>query len=488
MSRTPTPTAPMRIAPLAVLPVFFKLAGRRAIVVGGSAGAAWKAEILAASGADVLVFSPSPSMELEAVAEAAKGRVEVVKQIWSPSDLSGAAIAIADVETEEEAHLFVGAAHAAGVPVNVVDKPTFCDFQFGSVVNRSPLIIGISTDGAAPVFGQAIRARIETLLPAGFQAWAQAAWSWRPLVQALALPFQARRRVWERFARQALSRPNAPPTEEDRAALLASAHSETDAPAQGSVALVGAGPGDPELLTLMAVRALQSADVILHDDLVAPAILDFARREARRLVVGKRGHRPSCRQDDINALMISLAASGKRVVRLKGGDPLVFGRAGEEIAACRRAGIAVEVVPGVTAALGAAAGLLVSLTHRQHARRLQFVTAHSKEGRLPHDLDWKSLADPTATTAIYMGKAVLGEFADNLIRAGIDPSTPAVIVENATRAQERVFRSTVDGMAAIVAAEPLDGPCVMLIGAALAEVEDAQTSHVAEAARSQAGR
>ena len=202
------------------------------------------------------------------------------------------------------------------------------------------------------------------------------------------------------------------------------------------------------MLTLKAVRALQSADIILHDDLVSDAVLDFARREARRMVVGKRGHRPSCKQDDINAMMVSLARSGKRVVRLKGGDPLVFGRAGEEIAACRAAGIAIEIVPGITAALGAAAGIEASLTHRLHARRLQFVTAHSKEGRLPDDLDWKALADPTATTAVYMGKAVLGEFAEKLIAAGIDPATPAVIVENATRPEQRVIHSTVASMAA----------------------------------------
>ena len=167
--------------------------------------------------------------------------------------------------------------------------------------------------------------------------------------------------------------------------------------------------------------------------------------------------------------MVALARSGKRVVRLKGGDPLVFGRAGEEIAACAAAGIPVEIIPGITAALGAAAGIGASLTHRRHARRLQFVTAHSKEGRLPDDLDWKALADPTATTAVYMGKAVLGAFADNLLAAGIDPDTPSVIVENATRPDERVIRSTVARMAAIVADGGLEGPCVMLIGAALSE-------------------
>jgi uroporphyrin-III C-methyltransferase/precorrin-2 dehydrogenase/sirohydrochlorin ferrochelatase len=175
-------------------------------------------------------------------------------------------------------------------------------------------------------------------------------------------------------------------------------------------------------------------------------------------------------------MMVSLARSGKRVVRLKGGDPLVFGRAGEEIAACRAAGIPVEIVPGITAALGAAATIEASLTHRHHARRLQFVTAHSKEGHLPDDLDWQALADPTATTAVYMGKAVLGEFADNLLAAGIDSATPAIIVENATRPDQRVLTSSVAQMGALVAASDLEGPCVMLIGAALAEAAGSSLS------------
>jgi uroporphyrin-III C-methyltransferase / precorrin-2 dehydrogenase / sirohydrochlorin ferrochelatase len=471
MSRTLRETDSSRIAPLAVLPVFFKLAGRRAVVAGHGEGAVWKAELLAAAGAVLDIYPTEETDAFQALRANAPDRVTVAGRPWQEADLEGAALAIADLE-EADAAAFAAAARRAGVPCNVVDKPSLCDFQLGSVVNRSPLVIGISTDGAAPVFGQAIRTRIETLLPSGFQKWAEAAKSWRPAVQALGLPSQARRRLWERFARLALARPGDAPSEADRTAFDQAAREEASAGERGSVVLVGAGPGDPELLTLKAVRALQSADVILHDDLVSDAVLDFARREARRLVVGKRGHRPSCKQDDINAMMVALARSGKRVVRLKGGDPLVFGRAGEEIAACRAAGVPVEIVPGITAALGAAATIEASLTHRHHARRLQFVTAHSKEGRLPDDLDWRALADPTATTAVYMGKAVLGEFATNLLAAGIDPETPAVIVENATRPDQRVLTSSVAEMGALVASSELDGPCVMLIGMALAEAAD----------------
>jgi uroporphyrin-III C-methyltransferase/precorrin-2 dehydrogenase/sirohydrochlorin ferrochelatase len=228
--------------------------------------------------------------------------------------------------------------------------------------------------------------------------------------------------------------------------------------------LVGAGPGDPELLTLRAVRALQSADIILIDDLVAPEILDFARREAKKMLVGKTGYGPSCKQDEINALMITLARSGKRVVRLKGGDPMIFGRAGEEIAACRNAGIPIEVVAGVTAAQGAAARLAVSLTQRRDARRLQYVTGHSENGRLPQDLDWASLADPAATTVIYMPKRTIGELAAQAMAHGLSPTTPAVAVAAATRPDEAIVAGTVADIGAKLEAFPLSGPVLVFIG------------------------
>src|SRR5262249_5948939 len=241
------------------------------------------------------------------------------------------------------------------------DKPALSDFAFGAIVNRSPLVIGISTDGAAPVFGQAIRTKLEALIPKGFSRWAEAARALRPRIQSLGLSFKARRQLWERFAQTALARPNDDPSDLEALSTQLRAGPEQS----GSIVLVGAGPGDPELLTLRAVRALQSADVILIDDLVAPEILDFARREARKRLVGKTGYGPSCRQEEITQLMITLAKAGRRVARLKSGDPMVFGRAGEKIAACRAAGIPVELVPGITAAQGAASRLGVSLTHRR---------------------------------------------------------------------------------------------------------------------------
>jgi uroporphyrin-III C-methyltransferase/precorrin-2 dehydrogenase/sirohydrochlorin ferrochelatase len=465
MSRTPSEIKATRMAPLARLPAFFALEGKRAVVSGGSAAAVWKAELLSAAGARVDVFAAVVDEELRELAAApSRGEVSIQGRAWKAADLAGAAIAVADCANDDEAAAFAAAARAAGVPVNVIDRPAFCDFAFGAIVNRSPLVIGISTDGAAPVFGQAIRAKIEALIPRGFSRWADAARVWRPRVQALALPFRGRRGFWEKFAARAVAAPERAPTDADLEALLA----PMSAQQTGSVVLVGAGPGDPELLTLRAVRALQSADVILFDALVAPDILDFARREAKKMLVGKTGHKVSCRQDDINALMISLAKAGRRVVRLKGGDPMIFGRADEELAACRAAGIAAEVVPGITTAQGAASRLLVSLTRRGQARRLQYITGHAtidgRDAKLPSDIDWASVADPAVTTVVYMPVKTLPELVATAIGAGLDPATPAIAVERATRADERVIAGSIGDLPGTLAAQPPSGPVVVMIG------------------------
>jgi len=463
-TRTPSEARPPRMEALARLPVFFALTGKRAVVAGGSAAAAWKAELLAASGASVDVYAVDPGEEL--VEAAAPASITIHHRAIEAADLDGAAMAIGAFEDDGQAAAFATMARRAGVPVNVIDKPAFCDFSFGSIVNRSPLVIGISTDGAAPVFGQAIRARLEALIPRGFARWAQAARQWRPRVQALALSFRERRRFWEKFTERAVAEPERTPDQGDIDALMADTRgAASDA---GSVVLVGAGPGDPELLTLRAVRALQSADVILIDDLVAREVLDFARREAKKMMVGKTGHGPACKQSEINDLMIKLAKSGKRVVRLKGGDPMIFGRAGEEIAACRAANIPVEVVPGISAAQGAASRLLVSLTHRAQARRVQYVTGHDRDGKLPGDIDWRSLADPAATTIVYMPKKTLRLLSEHAIAQGLDPSTPAVAVANATRPDEAMIAATVGTIAEKIEASALDGPVLVMIGRVLA--------------------
>jgi uroporphyrin-III C-methyltransferase/precorrin-2 dehydrogenase/sirohydrochlorin ferrochelatase len=472
-ARQPVEARPPRMDDLARLPLFFALEGKRALVAGGGAGAAWKVELLSAAGGQVDVYLDGSADEFaEIAANPPRGPVIVHHRAWRPDDLAGAAIAIGGFEHKEDAAEF---ARAAGVPVNVIDKPQFCDFAFGAIVNRSPLVIGISTDGAAPVFGQAIRAKLEALIPRGFASWAEAARRWRAGVKASGLSFGARRRFWQLFTANALRQPNHIPGETDFANLLEITRSQAAAAETGSVTLVGAGPGDPELLTLKAVRALQSADVILFDSLVDRDVLEFARREAKKMLVGKTGYGPSCKQDDINALMVSLARSGRRVVRLKGGDPLIFSRAGEEIAACRAAGIAVEVVPGITAAQGAAASLGVSLTHRAHARRLQYITGHDRDGRLPADIDWSSVADPSATTVVYMPKKTLAELGDRAIAQGLDPQTPAIAIVSATRAGETVIAAPIAQIADRLAHTEAKGPVLVLIGRALESFSDRAT-------------
>ena len=373
---------------------------------------------------------------------------------------------------------FAAAARAGGVPVNVIDKPAFCDFSFGSIVNRSPLVIGISTDGAAPVFAQAIRAKLEALLPQGFALWAAAASRWREAVKASGLPFAGRRKFWQLFTAHAVTHPDRTPSDGDFANFIAAVKGQGAAVESGSVTLVGAGPGDAELLTLRAVRALQSADVILFDDLVSRDVLDFARREAKKLLVGKTGYGPSCKQDDINALMVSLARQGKRVVRLKGGDPLIFGRAAEEIAACKAASIPVEVVPGITAAQGAAAKLALPLTDRKHARRLQYVTGHAKNGRLPTDIDWQSFADSATTTAVYMPVRTLAALAAKAIAEGLDPDTPAVAIASATRSEQAVVTAPISALAAQIEKAALRGPVLVLFGQVCGELAVAASNAV----------
>lgn len=476
--RKPRDTSPAGLEPLAVLPVFVKLKGRRAVLAGGSAGAAWKAKLLAAAGADVEVFGPELSDEMQtAPAEAVAGSITLHARAWRPDDVVGAAFAVAALDDESDCAAFSKAARAAGAIVNAVDRPQLCDVQFGAIVNRSPLVVGISTDGAAPVFGQAIRSRIEGLLPRGFARWAAAAKAWRETLVSGIADFTARREAWRLFAERAVAEPDREPTEEDLADLLTARHGG-DEGRRGSVVLVGAGPGDPELLTLKAVRTLRAADVILYDDLVAPAVLDYARREARLMLVGKTGHGPSCRQAEINALMVKLARAGKRVVRLKGGDPLVFGRAAEEIEACRAAGIRAALIPGITSAQGAAASLLVPLTLRVGARRIQFITGHDRDGALPRDMNWSAVADPAATTAIYMPKRTLAAFLEKAIEHGLPPDTPAVAVYNATRPDQHVEGGTAASLARRVANASAAGPAIILIGEAVravvgaAEIDD----------------
>jgi uroporphyrin-III C-methyltransferase/precorrin-2 dehydrogenase/sirohydrochlorin ferrochelatase len=443
-------TMPARIAPLATLPLFHKLDGRKAVVVGASHGALWKAELLEAAGADVLVR----------------------REGWTEADLAGAAVAVADIADDDEAQRFILAAHAAGAVVNIIDRTELCDVTFGTIVNRSPVVLGISTDGGAPMLGQSIRARIEAVLPLGLSAWAEAAKSWRPRLKERIKGFVDRRAFWEKFVGRAWTNIERAPAEADFAALAREAKSE------GRVILVGAGPGDPELLTLKAVRALQAATVILYDDLVGPEVLELARREAIRIAVGKKGHGPSCRQSEINARIVALAKAGETVVRLKGGDPLIFGRATEEIEACRAAGIPVAIVPGISAAQGAAAALGFSLTERKQARSVRVLTGHGADGKLPKDIDWAGIADPATTTLLYMPRKTLTEFVREALMHGLDPATLAAAIASATRPDQAHVAGTVAELPALTEALPKGAPVIVIIGKVARHVARAELENL----------
>lgn len=462
-----------RVAPLATLPIFFDLSGKRVVLAGGSDAAAWKAELLAASGACVEVYAPSdalsPGMAELLAAPRDVGRLLHHDRPWATDAFASAALAVGDCESEAEAKAFGCAARAAGVPHNVIDKPAFCAFRFGTIVNRSPLVIGIATDGAAPILGQAVRRRIETLLPPSLKDWAGLAAAIRSQVIDRLSPGPARRSFWERFSDLALSGRSV--ERETAQGLLDRVETEAGVPAAsgGRVTLVGAGPGEAELLTLKAVRALQSADVILFDDLVSDEILELARREARRMLVGKRGGRESCRQEDINATMVALAKAGKHVVRLKSGDVAVFGRAGEEIAELERHQIPVAIVPGITAASALAATFGVSLTHRDHAQSLRLVTGHSKKGVLPADLDWRALASPRATTIFYMGGRTAGAIASRLVAEGASPHMPVAVAANLSRTDETRAAGTLAELETIVASIGYDRPILIGVGEVFAD-------------------
>lgn len=464
-------STPARMEPLAKLPVFFALEGKRVVLAGGSDGAAWKAELLVACGAQLEIYCPEHELSdtFKAILAEDQGKANPVMthhdHPWHIGIFTNAAMALGDCESDEEAKAFYCAAKAAGVPVNVIDKPAFCQFQFGSIVNRSPVVIAISTDGAAPILAQAIRRRIETLLPPALKSWAEIAQSIREAINHRLRPGTERRTFWEAFVDRVFrEQPEAETSEQLIADAQAIAASQARHGGAGKVTLVGAGPGDAELLTLKAVRALQAADVILFDDLVSADVLELARREAKRMLVGKRGGRESCKQEDINATMISLAKSGKRVVRLKSGDPMIFGRAGEEIESLEREGIAVEIVPGVTSATAMAARLGASLTHRDHAQSVRFVTGHSRKGELPADLDWSKLADATVTTVFYMGGRTASAIAERLTSNGMNPSTPSVIVSAIAREEERRWVGTLAEMPGAMAEIGFDNPVLIGIG------------------------
>lgn len=479
-SRKPAEVAPARMGPLAKFPVFLDLAGKRVVLAGCTPAAVWKAELVAAAGAHVEIYAPELSEEMAELMErgVAPGTFVHHARAWAQDIFADATLALCAAEDDTEAEAFWTAARKAGVLVNVIDRGKFCQFQLGSIVNRSPVVIAISTDGAAPIMAQAIRRRIETLLPPSLAAWGAIAKRLRSAVNERLAAGAQRRAFWERLSERAFGPPPGAGGEADAVNLIAEVGAAASTRA-GRVTMVGAGPGDAELLTLKALRALQSADVILFDDLVSDEVLELARREAKRMLVGKRGKRASCAQGDINELMINLARQGKHVVRLKSGDPMIFGRAGEELAELAEAGIEVSVVPGISAGIAMASALGVSLTHRDHAHSVRLVTGHARNGELPSDIDWRGLADPQTTLLFYMSGRTGPAIAARLMANGLDGATPVVVARGLTRPEAVRWHGTIAEMAQLQAQTSHPLPVLIGVGRVFEGVRAAAASEPA---------
>ena len=447
------------------LPIFVHLKGRRALLVGGGTPATPKARLLRRAGADLTVVAPRLSPDLAALADG--GALTHHARPFTAADVQGAAVVVAATGDEAVDTAVSAAAQAAGIPVNVVDRPGLSTFIVPAIVDRSPIVIGISSGGTAPVLARAVRRMVERALPDRVGALADFAARFRGAVMANVPSGVGRRRLWERVIDGPIGAAVLRGDEVSAREQMLSVVNRPAADEPGAVSLVGAGPGDPELLTLRAHRLLQSADVVVYDRLVSPRVLDYARRDAEFVFVGKQPGNHSHSQDAINDLLVAHAAAGKRVVRLKGGDPSVFARGGEELDALRRADIAVEVVPGITAATAAAAAAGFSLTHRDHASSVTFVTGHGRDGAA--DLDWAALARANHTLAIYMGVAAAGDIAAQLIARGRAPSTPAVMVERASTPDQRIHATTLDRLGDVAANCTPGAPALFIVGEVAAD-------------------
>ena len=446
------------------LPIFFQTKDKRVAVAGGGTIAARKAETVLKAGARVTVFAPALGDDFRAIASHA--RLEHAARALNSADIEASVLVFAATEDAAADRAICEMARRAGVPVNVADAPELCDFIMPSIVDRDPLVIAISTGGASPVFARMIRARLESTIPAAYGRMVALVGAYRERLGASIKDAVLRRRFWERVLEGPVAdRFLAGHEDEAKAELekaLASAAGGGPQRPSGEVYLVGTGPGDPDLLTFKALRLMQRADVVLYDRLLPHGILNLVRRDAERIYVGKLPDDHIMPQDEISARLVSLAQDGKRVLRLKGGDPFMFGRGGEEIEACAAAGIAVTVVPGVTAANGCAAYAGIPLTHRDHAQACVFVTGHGKTGRLT--LDWAALLQPRQTVAIFMGLSHLADLMAEFIARGADPHLPAAIIDNGTRPNQRVVTGTLATLAGLAAQAQLQGPAMIIVG------------------------
>lgn len=443
------------------LPIFMDVAGRTGLVVGGGQVAARKVELLRRSGMRVRVVAPELCPGLQREAEA--GDVEHRPGRFGEADLDDARVVVAATDDRAVNEAVAAAADARSIPVNVVDTPDLSSFIVPAVIDRTPLVVALSTGGAAPVLARLLRTKLEAFIPAAYGRLAALVRRFREPVKRAFADGDQRRRFWEEVLEGPIADRHLAGDEAGAEASLEAAVTAGEAPgAEGEVILVGAGPGDPDLLTVKALRLMQKADVVVHDRLVSDALMDRVRRDAERVFVGKAEGRHTLPQAEINELLVRLAGEGKRVLRLKGGDPFVFGRGGEEIGALKAAGIPFQVVPGITAALGCSAYTGIPLTHRDHAHAAVFVTGHMCSGSL--SLPWDTLVQGHQTVVVYMGLRGLPQLTAGLIERGLPADKPAAVVEQGTTSGQRVIAGTLADLPERVAALRVEPPTLVIVG------------------------
>lgn len=442
------------------LPIFLDIREQPCLLVGGGEVAARKATLLLRAGARLCVRAPTLVAAFDAGLN--DGRITHRPGTFVEEDLEDHALVIAATEDARVNQAVAVAARAKRVPVNVVDQPALCTFILPSIVDRAPVIIAVSSGGASPVLARLLRTRLETLVPAGYGRLAALAGAYRKRVKQRFAPTE-RRRFWERVLQGPIAElVFAGRDPEARAALEEALADPRLAFSGGEVALIGAGPGDPDLLTFRALRLMQLADVVVYDRLVSEPVLALARLEAERIYAGKARARHTLPQEDINQLLVRLARAGRRVVRLKGGDPFIFGRGGEEIDSLAAEGIPFQVVPGITAAAGCASYAGIPLTHRDFAQSVVFVTGHLQDGSM--NLNWKALAQPRQTIVFYMGLVGIEILCRELAAHGLAATTPAALVQQGTTPQQRVLTGTLATLAGIVQHNAVKAPTLIIIG------------------------
>jgi uroporphyrin-III C-methyltransferase/precorrin-2 dehydrogenase/sirohydrochlorin ferrochelatase len=442
-------------------PIFLDIKNKTALVVGGGDVASRKVSLLLNAQGRVQVVSPKLCASLQALLE--EGKISHEQREFTVADLDGALLVIAATDDTEVNRLISEQAQARNIPVNVVDQPELCSFVVPSIIDRSPVVAAVSTGGASPVLARLIRSRLETLIPAGYGRLAKLARQFRGQVKAKFDRPADRRIFWEKVLQGGVAERVFSGHMEEANAAMEKALAESNEPTPtGEVYLVGGGPGDPDLLSFRALRLMQQADVVVYDRLVAKPILELTRKDADRIYVGKERNVHAMRQEEINALLVELAKQGKRVVRLKGGDPFIFGRGGEEIDTLSAEGIPFQVVPAVTAASGCAAYSGIPLTHRDYAQSVTFVTGHLKDGTM--NLNWEQLAQPHQTVVFYMGLMGLPVICKELMARGVPPEKPIALVQQGTTEKQRVYTGTLATINEIVEREQPKPPTLIIVG------------------------